>query len=274
MIRERMAIKFSPIRFTPMRITPLVPQPHLGEPRPLEPRPLGERRMAIGRPIREEQQRGPEILPDSGGQPPCLPEDLKRFKRDWHGIVPVVAMSHLRRHKEDILHGARSLNMLLPTKRETKDFDIYSSHPRPTASQLEASIDRKIGCDICETGFSKIPESALLQRKAEGGPAMSDELYRIRTKTKTSFLKKEPEMDIMKKPPGLKTISQSGITHESLEDAYAKLQYLKSQPSRGMKIRQDMRRVEEYLLSQGKVLPPDSLTERTSIAIKPRRMIL
>lgn len=245
MVEER--IKFRPIKFTPMRVTPLTgPQ-----------QPFGERRM-FGR---REKSRA-EVLPDSGGQPPCTSEDLKRFKRDWSSIVPVVAMSHLRRHSEDVLHGGRSLNVLLDTERETKDFDMYSSTPRPHASKLEASIDRMVRCDVCETLYAPIPKSAILDRK-DGTPSMSSELYRVRTRTKSSFLKNDPEMDIMKKPSGLRTIRKDGITHESLEDAYAKAKYLKDQPTRMMNARQDMKRIEEHM----GVEP----TRRPSILMRVRR---
>jgi len=259
MIRRSLVREFRPIRFTPMRITPLIKSPRLT-------------------PFKENQNNfrtGPQMLPDSGGQPPCTPEDLKRYKRDWQGIVPVIALSHLKRHKEDVLHGGRSLNMLLEKQRETKDFDIYSPHPRPTATGLEKSIDKAVGCDICETEQCLIPKSVLLRRSAEGAPEMSDELYRVRTKSKKSFLKKsDPEMDVMKIPPNLRTVRHQGITHEALEEAYAKHQYLQNQPARSLKTRQDMRRIEEYLVQNGYPLPQGSIMGRTSFAMKPRRMIL
>ena len=261
-MRQSILMKFKPIRLRPMTVMPLIETPRFET-----SSPFGERSPLMN-------HYGPETLPDSGHQRPCTPEDMKIYKQNWQGIVPVVALSHLRRHKEDVLHGCRSLNMLLPTQRKTKDFDIYSPHAQKSASGLEASIDRMVGCDICETEYCRIPKSALLQRRPDA-PSMSDKLYRVRTKTRRSFLqKKDPDVDVMKRPEGVNTIRKAGITHESLQDAYERLQYLRDQPSRGLKVRQDMRRIEEYLISQGHPLPPNSLTARTSILMRPRRMIL
>lgn len=237
-------LELKPMKIMPMNISPLVP---------LKPKvSISEKiKMSFGQPKAQ-------TLPDTGHQPEPTPQKREYFEENWEKIVPPLVISSLRKHPQDVLHGGRSLNELLPSHRETKDYDIFSPMERKRAQELEAKIDRKVKANIVETRHVPIP-------KVSAGPDIpgtSKELYRVVTRKPGSNLSfgafgDDPNVDVMERPSGLRTIRHNGITHESLEEAYLKTIRGSSQIMRMAKSHQDKRRIEAYWAGKGK-LPPEN----------------
>ncbi len=203
---------------------------------PLGARPLSEVGTAVPK---------TKFLKDSGGMPKCTQEQRRRYNENWENIVSPTVTRSLKRHREDVLHGGRSLNMLLPTKRPTKDWDLYSPREKIRAQTLEREIDKKTGCDICSVKQVHMPKL----HAGPDTPGTSKRLYRIVTEHNPN----DADVDVMDKPKDLKTISHHGITHESLESTYLKSEKrMLSQPMHMWKAMEDKKRIEEYLRMKGK----------------------
>ena len=187
------------------------------------------------------------MLPDTGKQPPATPAHIQKYREEYDTIVPPTILSSLKRHKSDVLHGGRSLNALVETKRESKDFDVYSSQPKRRAQEIEASIDRKVGADIAAVKKVYIPKGA---GPPHPTPSSEPWLYQV----VTPLVHGDHEADYMKTPHKLKTVRKEGITHEALPIAYKKAEWRKqAQPLFAGKASQDMRRIEEHWMNHNNI---------------------
>lgn len=175
-------------------------------------------------------------LKDSSGLPPPTKQQLDMFSKNHKNIIDTTVLKSLKTHRNDVLHGSQSLNMLLRSKRPAHDWDMYSPTERKRARALEKSIDRKAGCDIAEVRYTPIPKSPFVK----SSPDSSSELYRVYT----PLIKNDADIDIMDKPRGLRTFRKGGITHESLVSQYSKKVKGIFMPMRMMKSSIDKRRIE------------------------------
>ena len=210
---------------------------------PLGARPLTEVGSALPR---------TQNLKDTSGLPACSIEQRSHYDRNWEQIVSPTVIKSLRKHKQDVLHGGRSLNILLPTKRPTKDWDMYSPIEKKRAQTLERSLDKKMGCNICDVKKVDLP-------KVSPGPDMpgtSKRLYRVVTEHSDD----DADIDVMDKPKGLKTIRRHGIAHESIDLAYKKaVRRMQVQPLQMWKAMEDKQRIEEYWAMKGRKRPVGGL---------------
>ena len=247
-----MKIEVKPIRIKPLDIKPLMPV-KLSQPEGIKS-PVRGQSLSTNTSIK--MGGGTETLPDAGGQPEPTREDIQKFNANKDKIVEPIVIGSLRKHRQDVLHGSQSLKRLLTKySRDPGDFDMFSPTEKSRAQQIERAIDRKVGADVVETRYVPIPKVSL----GADDPSSSKELYRVTS----------PELgevvDIMERPKKLKTVSQGGITHESLDEAYKKAQKRKSlQPIQAYKALSDMRDIEEYWARRG-VQPPELVEERQSI---------
>ena len=61
--------------------------------------------------------------------------------------IPNIIRKQVRKNKS-VIFGARSLNAQSSLfKRDTRDWDIFSKHPKKSATQLEKKLDRVFGFD-------------------------------------------------------------------------------------------------------------------------------
>jgi len=183
-----------------------------------------------------------EILPDAGNQPDPTREQLREFKQHSNEWVDDIVSTSLRRHnKTDVLHGSRSLQMLLGSAypRKPKDWDVYSTQEKRRALQIEASIDKKAGCDIAQTRFQPIPKVS----SGPDDPFTGKHLYIV----ETPRVHNDASIDYMHRPPRLPTQMYKGIRHENLRIAYQKASIrIFRQPLQAHKARKDKQAIENY----------------------------
>lgn len=199
------------------------------------------------RPLDKAAKTSPrtKYLKDASKLKKCTPKQLEHYEKNWEKIVSPTVVRSLRRHREDVLHGGRSLNMLLPTQRPTKDWDIYSPREKTRAQALEREIDRKTGCDVCQVKQVHMPKTTM----GPDSPETSKRLYRIVTEHTAD----DADVDVMDKPKGLRTTRAKGITHESLEAAREKAaKRMRLQPMYMWKAMLDKQRIEQYWRMKGK----------------------
>ncbi len=197
---------------------------------------------------------GSKTLPDASKMPPPTQKELENYRRNHEQIVGSIVVSSLKRHRRDVLHGSRSLQMLIPKySREPKDWDIYSPTEKSRAQAIEKALDKKVGGNIAETVYVPIPKISA----GPDQPGTSKDLYRV----VTPDVSNDAEVDIMNRPAGLKTISHKGITHESLEEAYIKAdRSVRTQPMRMAKASVDKQNIESYFKKKGKILKTENPT--------------
>lgn len=189
------------------------------------------------------------VLPDAGNQPDATQEHIDYYKRNKEKIVPPIVKGTLRKHPEDVLHGSRSLDMIIPNyPRKPSDWDTFSPEEKRRALAYEKAIDEKVGADIAETHYIKIPKVSM----GPDDPAMGKHLYRV----VTPRISNDAEIDIMNRPSDLETERYNGITHESLASQYRKAVTRKGrQPTKAQKALSDQRAIEAYWESKGKTPP-------------------
>ena len=176
--------------------------------------------------------------------PRCTREQITRYRQNWKRILPPRVLRSIRKHN-DVLHGGRSLNMLLPREyhRSTKDYDIFSKHPKPHAKEIEDYIDKQCGCDMAHVNSMVVPNVSGIEDKL-----MSADIHRVVTR-----LHSDAEVDYMRIPPGLPTVRKRGLRHESLKEALRKAKRGLNQPLRAAKASQDIQRIERYLRKRGRM---------------------
>jgi len=191
------------------------------------------------------------VLPDAGNQPTPTREDIARLHRRKSDIVDPIVTSSLRKHPQDVLHGSRSLSLIIGNhfKRTPNDWDIYSNAEKQRALELEAQIDKKAGCDIAQTTYRHIPTTPF----SKPDPLTGEHLYRVTTPKITG----DSDIDIMDKPNNLPVERHKGITHEALIEQYRKASTRRiRQPLHSGKAQSDMRSIESYYKSKGRRISP------------------
>ena len=173
--------------------------------------------------------------------PRCNRAQVEYFKRNWNQILPPRVIRSAKKH-HDVLHGARSVNMIVGKKyaRPTKDFDVYAHHPSDRAKEIEDHIDRECGCDMAYIEKRIVPNVSGIEDEL-----MADKLYIVKTPNNQNG-----DVDYMPLPPRLPIIRRKGLYHESLEEAYRKAQRGLSQPMRAHKATKDIARIEAYWLEK------------------------
>lgn len=187
-------------------------------------------------------------LPDSGGQREPTAQDIARYKKHGDKWVNDICMQSLRTHKQDVLHGGKSLNILLSSKRKSKDFDIYSPMEKTRARDLESKLDKKCGANLFETHYVPIPKGNIF---APVDKSSAKELYRIMTPN----IHNDSDVDLMHRQPGLDVVKKGGISHESLPSQYQKTLKSIMHPMRMMKGAEDKKRIEQFYKDKGQELP-------------------
>jgi len=185
------------------------------------------------------------ILPDAGNQPEPSQSDIERLQGNKKFINTIVEDS-LKDHPQDVLHGSRSLSMLIPNfSRTPKDWDLFSPQEQKRALQLEAEIDKQAGCDIAQTQYRHVPKMPFTPEM----PGTGEHLYRVITPK----IKGDPEIDVMDRPKELDTVRKHNITHESLIEAHHKATTRRlRQPLMAQKALSDMKDIEAYWKKRGR----------------------
>lgn len=223
------------LRITPSHVSTLLPK------KPSPPKPtttVHPEHTPFSRPV---------VLPDAGNQPDPTPECIARLKKQKDLIDPIVTKS-LRENPQDVLHGSRSLNMLIPHfPRKPNDWDIFSTTEQERALELERKIDEKAGRNIAQTEYRRLPTLPFSPPLENSG----EHLYRV---TLPHLSDHHPEIDIMDRPPNLDTTRKYGITHESLPEAYEKASTRRlRQPLMATKASQDIQAIETHWKKKGEI---------------------
>jgi len=217
-----------------------------------------------------------EVLPDAGNQPDPTQQKIDYYQQNHEKIVDPIVLASLRKHREDVLHGSRSLNMLIPNfYRKPGDWDIYSPNEKKRALAFEEAIDKKVGADITETIHIEVPKSIFGFNAADEDDSSKD-LYRV----VAPRVSNDGEIDVMSKPKNLKTTRHKGITHESLESQYARTVTRRHrQPMKASQARSDQTEIEDYWYVRGRTPPtvPSmrmqfTTTQPTSIRMSRKRV--
>jgi len=183
-----------------------------------------------------------DTVSEKNDAPRCDRDQVEHFRDNYEKILPPKVLRSIRRHN-DILHGSRSVNMIVGPRysRPAKDFDVYSSEPQKRAVEIENQIDRACGCDMASVRHRQIPKVL----PGEEDPFMAKELFIVET-----VVNNDGDVDYMKTPKGLPTTRKNGIRHESLKEAYRKAHKNKNQPLRMVKANADIKRIEAYWRSK------------------------
>ena len=184
-------------------------------------------------------------ITERGDAPRCSREKVQEFVKNWERILPPKVIRSIKRNN-DVMHGARSVNMIVGKKysRKTKDFDVYSKEPSKRAHQIENEIDKACGCDMAYVHYQAIPK---MNPMNGDDPNMAKELFIVKT-----VPNQDGDVDYMQLPPNLPYHKRKGIFHEDLEEAYRKAQKNLNHPLRYFKAQRDIERIEAYWKSRGK----------------------
>jgi hypothetical protein len=190
-----------------------------------------------------------QVLPDAGNQPDATQKHLDYYRRNKDNIIPPIVKSSLKKHPNDVLHGSRSLKMLIPNyPRDPEDWDVLSPEEKRRALAYEKAIDERVGADIAQTHYIQIPKTSI----GPDDPGTSKHLYRV----VIPRISNDAEIDVMDRPDDLKTERHKGITHEALTEQYKKAVARKSrQPLKAQKALADQRAIESHWERQGKMPP-------------------
>lgn len=83
-------------------------------------------------------------------------KETRRFHKNKHKIGNVIIN---KTDDRETHYGARALNVRFPSylDRHTRDFDIFSSHPKKDAIETERALDKKLGGDFFYTEKAEHP---------------------------------------------------------------------------------------------------------------------
>lgn len=238
--------KIKPMRVKSIHMKPIVPF-NLTERKPT----TTDKPNKTTQPISITGSFGPrkKVLPDAGNQPDPTQKQLNHYRENRESIVSSIVKRSLRNNPKDVLHGSRSLKMLLPQySRNPGDWDLLSPQEKKRALALERAIDRRVGADIAETRYMHIPKTTM----GPEDPKDSKELYQV----VTPRISNDADIDVMDRPPSIKTQRNKGITHETLEEQHHKAVTRQSrQPFKAQKALSDQHDIEQYWKSKGKKPP-------------------
>lgn len=209
-------------------------------------------------PIRNVVEPLPKITEKNDG-PACSMEQVRDFQENWERHVPPRVIKQTKR-KGNILHGAFSANMQMPAEfhRPTHDIDVWSMKPSSHAKEIENEIDRCAGCDIAHVEETKVLKKQDMHTLLPPSQRPLEDEDEIKFKRFTVVTKPRNDVDVdYSIPPDdrpLKKTRVNGVWHESLEGAYERAQSIRYRPMRAGRAAQDIKRIEDYWLSKGKVI--------------------
>lgn len=133
-------------------------------------------------------------------------------------IVEKPILNQSKKHKT-VIYGAYAVNkQVKPSlRRDTYDFDVYSSKPRKHATQIEQSIDRGVNADLAYVEKTSYPH------KGKQKP-----LYRVKTR-----INQRVEADFQQKPKGITFKTIKGARFETLGRATKKYNRMLDHPEQG-----------------------------------------
>jgi hypothetical protein len=182
---------------------------------------------------------GVGALPNSSKQSKANMGELARFRANKEKIVGPIITEHLKSNRKDVLHGSRSLSMIIPHySRKPKDWDIYSTTHKAHARSIEKKIDKKVGADVVETVYRKIPKVT----SGPDPPGTAKEIYIVQGKQHGVDI-----ADVANMPKGQEKFAHKDITHERLSMARAKAERrARLQPSKSAQAYSDIRDIDRY----------------------------
>ena len=115
-------------------------------------------------------------------------------------VKPVKNLSH---NKGDVIYGRHAVNKLTGVRRETYDFDVYSSHSKHHAIKIERSIDRGTNSNL-----------AYVEPMVYTMDGKNKRVWRVKTRPHGNV-----ECDYQSKPKGLRYTKINGVRYETLNRA-------------------------------------------------------
>jgi len=207
-------------------------------------------------PISTEIETTESRVTEKNDGPACSIEQIRNFENNWDKQVPPRVLRQAKR-RGNILHGAFSTNMQMPSRyhRETHDIDVWAEKPYKSAKEIEDEIDRCVGCDIAHIEESKIGKKTMLHQL--GPPKQQPKEEAIKYKRYTIVTKPKDDVDVdYSYPPDdrpVKKVRVNGVWHETLEGAYERAVELRYRPMRAGRAIQDIKRIEDYWREKGKI---------------------
>jgi len=133
-------------------------------------------------------------------------------KRNQLVTKPIMQQS---RRDKTIIYGGHALNRLMGRgfKRDTYDYDIYSSHPLKHALEIEQSIDRGTNSDL-----------AFVERTFYPDRGTNKILHRVKIRLNDTV-----EADFNRIPLGIRVVKRNGVLYEGLKDAESKYKRMNKQ---------------------------------------------
>lgn len=169
----------------------------------------------------------------------CTYKDVENFRRNKESIVDATILSFGRNRKQAI-HGCRAVNAQVSErfKRPTYDYDMWSTKPEHSMDKMEDILDNKFGCDMFHEDvipFQGIPNMLVYRVIGPDGEVV----------------------DYSLPPPGARVKKFGKDFYETLEHAktayHGILNNRRISYKRKLKARQDLRRIEEYEASIGRL---------------------
>ena len=140
---------------------------------------------------------------DSGRRlPKARMTDLFELWENREKLV-VKPVKKLSRSRGDILYGRHAVNELTGVRRETYDFDVYSSYPKRHAVKIERSIDRGTNSNL-----------AYVEPMTYKTDGKSKKVWRVKVRPHETV-----ECDYQAKPKGLRFKVKKGVRYETVKNA-------------------------------------------------------
>jgi len=207
--------------------------------------------------VPEERVTPEPKITEKGDAPSCSVEQIRTFQQNWNKHVPPRVIRQARK-TGNVLHGAYSTNMQLPSQfhRPTKDIDVWSKKGEKHAKQIEDQLDKCIGCDIAQVKESKVGKKQEWAALTPPGQRQEEDEEKYRRYTVVTAPKNDVDVDYSY-PPDERPIKKKkirGVYHETLEGAYERAMDLRYRPMRAGRASRDIKRIEDYWRSKGKVI--------------------
>jgi len=147
---------------------------------------------------------------DSGKNlPKARPADLFELWQNRKKLV-IHPIKHLSKTKGDVIYGRHAVNNVTGVRRETYDYDVYSSHSRSHAIKIEQSIDRGTNSNLAYVEPMEYTQNGKKKR-----------VWRVKTRPHG-----KTEADYQHKPKGLKYVKKNGVRYETMEYADKKYEHM------------------------------------------------
>ena len=196
-------------------------------------------------------------ITEANDGPRCSRDQIRNFRENWEKHVPPRVVRQLKK-SGDVMHGAYSVNMQMPSRfhRKTNDIDVYSRQPYQRAREIENQLDRCAGCDIAHVkteSFQVDPDKPMSVE-----PPKFSELRKQKEESPDRAVvitaQRYEDVDYATFPPDRRIASKvvNGVRHETLEEAYIRAHAIKNKPMRSARAYADINRIEAYWKSIGR----------------------